>query len=62
MSFWTLVRTQLWRRPECTIFTVLSLMVGFLLLGLLQSVNAAFGAAVARSHADRLMGQLRSAA
>jgi len=53
MSFWTLVRAELWRRPERTIFTVVSLAVGFLLFGLLQSVNAVFGAAVARSHADR---------
>jgi putative ABC transport system permease protein len=55
MSFWTLIRAELWRRPERTIFTVISLAVGFLLFGLLQSVNATFGAAVARSHADRLM-------
>jgi putative ABC transport system permease protein len=55
MSFWTLVRAELWRRPERTIFTVISLAVGFLLFGLLQSVNAAFGAAGGHSHADRLM-------
>jgi len=55
MSLWTLIRAELWRRPERTIFTIASLAVGFLLFGLLQSVNAAFGAAVARSHADRLM-------
>ncbi len=55
MSFWTLVQAELWRRKERTIFTVVSLAVGFFLFGLLQSVNAAFGAAVARSHADRLM-------
>jgi putative ABC transport system permease protein len=59
MSFWTLVQAELWRRPERTIFTVVSLAVGFLLFGLLQSVNAAFGAAVARSHADRLMVSAR---
>ena len=55
MSFWTLVRAELWRRKERTICTIISLAVGFLLFGLLQSVNLAFGAAVARSHADRLM-------
>lgn len=55
MSSWTLVWAELWRRPERTIFTTVSIAVGFLLFGLLQSVNAAFGAAVARSHADRLM-------
>ncbi|MGH8220613.1 MAG: ABC transporter permease [Steroidobacteraceae bacterium] len=55
MSFWTLVRTELWRRPERTIFTIVSLAVGFFLFGLLQSVNAAFGATAAHSHADRLM-------
>jgi putative ABC transport system permease protein len=55
MSFWLLVWAELWRRPERTICTVVSVAVGFLLFGLLQSVNTAFGAAVARSHADRLM-------
>lgn len=55
MSLWTLVRAELWRRPERTLFTLISLTVGFFLFGLLQSVNVAFGAAVARSHADRLM-------
>jgi putative ABC transport system permease protein len=55
MSLWTLVWAELRRRPERTMCTVASLAVGFLLFGLLQSVNAAFGAAVARSHADRLM-------
>lgn len=54
MSYLNLVWAELWRRPERTIFTIVSLAVGFLLFGLLQSVNAAFGAAVARSHADRL--------
>jgi putative ABC transport system permease protein len=55
MSFWTLVRAELWRRPERTIFTLVSLVVGFLLFGLLQGVNSAFGTAVAQTHADRLM-------
>jgi len=55
MSFWTLIRAELWRRPERTIFTMVSLAVGFLLFGLLQSVNNAFGAAEARSHGDRLI-------
>jgi putative ABC transport system permease protein len=55
MSPLTLVWAELWRRPERTFFTIACLTVGFLLFGLLQSVNAAFGAAVARSHADRLM-------
>jgi putative ABC transport system permease protein len=55
MSLWTLVWAELWRRPERTTFTVISLAVGFLLFGLLQSVNAAFGAAGGHAHADRLM-------
>lgn len=55
MSSWTLIRAELWRRPERTVFTVAALAAGFFLFGLLQSVNAAFSAAVARSHADRLM-------
>jgi putative ABC transport system permease protein len=55
MSSWTLLRAELWRRPERTLFTVVALAAGFLLFGLLQSVNEAFSAAVARSHADRLM-------
>lgn len=59
MSHLILVWAELWRTPERTIFTIVSLAVGFLLFGLLQSVNLAFGAAVARSHADRLMVSAR---
>jgi putative ABC transport system permease protein len=55
MSFWTLVQAELWRRPERTVFTIVSLVVGFFLFGLLQGVNAAFGTAMAQTHADRLM-------
>lgn len=41
MSFWTLVRAELWRRPERTIFTIVSLAAGFLLFDLLNAMFSA---------------------
>jgi putative ABC transport system permease protein len=55
MGLGGLVRAELWRKPERTIFTVASLAVGFLLFGVLQGVNTAFSAAVSRTEADRLL-------
>ena len=55
MGLGSLVWAELRRRPERTTFTVISLAVGFLLFGVLQGVNSAFGAAVSRTEADRLL-------
>src|SRR5438477_311039 len=45
----------LWRKPARTVFTLISLAVGFLLFGLLQGVNSTFTAAIGRTKADRLL-------
>lgn len=55
MKHLVLAWASLWRRPTRTIFTVISLAVGFLLFGLLQSVNSTFSAAIDRTKADRLL-------
>ena len=55
MKFWPLLWSGLWRKPARTAFTLLSLAFGFLLFGLLQGVDSAFDAAVARQRLDRLL-------
>lgn len=54
MKFFPLVWTSLWRKKARTIFTLLSIIVAFLLFGLLQGVNAWLSAFGADSHANRL--------
>ena len=46
MKYVPLVWAALWRRKARTIFTLLSIMVAFLLFGMLQGVNSAFNQAV----------------
>jgi putative ABC transport system permease protein len=55
MKFLPLVWSGLWRKPARTLFTLLSLALGFLLFGLLQGVDSAFDGAVARQRLDRLL-------
>jgi putative ABC transport system permease protein len=50
-----LVWTALWAKPMRTTLTVLSLIVGFLLFGLLQGLHTAFALATSRTQADRLL-------
>ncbi len=59
MKFLPLVWSGLWRKPARTIFTLLSLALGFLLFGLLQGVGSAFDNAVARQRLDRLLTNSR---
>jgi len=54
MKFFPLVWAGLWRKKTRTIFTLLAVVVAFLLFGLLQGVNAAFGEAIERSNVNRL--------
>jgi putative ABC transport system permease protein len=49
------VWAALWRRKPRTIFTMLSILVAFLLYALLSAVNAAFNAGVEIAGADRLI-------
>lgn len=54
MKYLPLVWAGLWRKPTRTIFTLLSIMVAFLLFGMLQGVNSAFHSAAQRANIDRL--------
>lgn len=55
MKYLPLVWAALWRRKPRTIFTMLSIVVAFLLYALLSAVNAAFNAGVEIAGADRLI-------
>jgi putative ABC transport system permease protein len=55
MKYFPLVWSGLWRKPARALFTMASLAVGFLLFGLLEGVDTAFGAAVQRQRLDRLL-------
>jgi putative ABC transport system permease protein len=55
MKYLPLVWAALWRRKPRTIFTMLSILVAFLLYALLTGVNAAFNAGVEIAGADRLV-------
>src|SRR5258708_10804709 len=54
MKFFPLIWTSLWRKKARTIFTLLSIMIAFLLFGLLQGVNAWLNAFGTESNANRL--------
>ena len=54
MKFLPLVWSSLWRKRARTIFTLLSIMIAFLLFGLLQGVNAWLNAFGTGSNANRL--------
>jgi putative ABC transport system permease protein len=54
MKFLPLVWSSLWRKKARTIFTLLSIVIAFLLFGLLQGINAWMSAFGTGSNADRL--------
>jgi len=54
MKFFPLVWTSLWRKKARTIFTLLSIMIAFLLFGLLQGLNSWMSAFGTGSNANRL--------
>jgi putative ABC transport system permease protein len=54
MKFFPLIWTSLWRKKARTVFTLLSIMIAFLLFGLLQGVNAWLNAFGTGSNANRL--------
>ncbi|MGQ0700841.1 MAG: ABC transporter permease [Panacagrimonas sp.] len=55
MKYFPLLWATLWRRKPRTIYTGLSIVVAFLLYGLLTAFNQAFNAGVEISGADRLV-------
>lgn len=54
MKFLPLLWAGLWRKRARTIFTLLSIVVAFVLFGMLQGVNSAFSNAVNAAAVDRL--------
>jgi len=54
MKFLPLLWAGLWRKRARTIFTLLSIVVAFVLFGMLQGVNAVFNNALNASAVDRL--------
>jgi putative ABC transport system permease protein len=54
-----LVWAGIWRKPARSIFTALSIAVAFLLIGLLQGVNAGFAQAIAAARRDLLTTDAR---
>jgi putative ABC transport system permease protein len=54
MRFFPLIWTSLWRKKARTIFTLLSIMIAFLLFGLLQGINIWMSAFGTGSNANRL--------
>ncbi len=55
MSYFGLVWAALWRKPLRTIFTLLSIVVAFMLFGVLQGVNATFNRLVDAGRLDALI-------
>lgn len=54
MKYFGLVWAGLWRKKTRTVFTMISIVIAFLLFGLLQGINQGFGTAMANINADRL--------
>jgi putative ABC transport system permease protein len=59
MRFLPLVWAGLWRRPGRSILTGLCILTAFLLLGLLEGVNAGFAKAIEDAHRDLLVTNTR---
>ncbi|MBA3296315.1 MAG: ABC transporter permease, partial [Acidobacteria bacterium] len=55
MKYLHLIWRNLTRRKIRTIFTVLSILIAFLLYGVLMAIRAAFGMGIEVAGADRLM-------
>jgi len=54
MKYFGLIWAGLWRKKTRTIFTMLSIVIAFLLFGLLQGINQGFGTAMSNLDVDRL--------
>jgi putative ABC transport system permease protein len=54
MKYFPLIWAGLWRKRTRTIFTMLSIVVAFLLFGLLQGINQGFGTVLRDLNVDRL--------
>ena len=54
MKYFPLIWAGLWRKKARTILTLLSIVVAFILFGLLQGINAGFANAIAGARMDIL--------
>ena len=54
MKYFSLVWAGLWRKRTRTVFTMLSIIVAFLLFGLLQGINQSFNTVMTNLDVDRL--------
>lgn len=59
MKYFSLIWAGLWRKKTRTVFTMLSIVVAFLLFGLLQGLNQGFKLAIQDLNIDRLYVQPR---
>ena len=55
MKYLPLIWAGVWRKPARTVFTFLSIVVAFTLLGVLAGVNIGFGHLIETARADRLL-------
>ena len=55
MKYFPLLWATLWRKKARTLFTLASVVIAFLLFGMLQGVNAAFTQSIDRANVSRLI-------
>jgi putative ABC transport system permease protein len=60
MKYFSLVWAGLWRKKTRTVFTMISVVIAFLLFGLLQGINQGFGTALTNLDVDRLYVSART--
>lgn len=60
MKYFGLVWAGLWRKKTRTVFTMISIVIAFLLFGLLQGINQGFGTAMSNLDVDRLYVSART--
>lgn len=61
MKYFPLIWAGLWRKRARTIFTMMSIVIAFLLFGLLQGINQGFNTVVTNLNVDRLYVSAKSA-
>ncbi len=60
LKYFGLIWAGLWRKKTRTVFTMVSIVVAFLLFGLLQGINQGFGTAMSNLDVDRLYVSART--
>jgi putative ABC transport system permease protein len=59
LKYLPLIWAGFWRRPVRSVLTAICIVIAFVLLGLLQGVNAGFARAIANSHREFLVTRTR---